>query len=354
LRILYFFPRAAGHELPQVQRGEIPSDRFYGLWELRRYGHDVDVADGRFHGVWSRILRPLRRLGINACDPRTLALLRRYDVILVKDEFSELLTLACRTLGVKLVYLDAMFEPPRRRWKAAAARAHLGYADGTIAYSKTQIALWAARYRIPEAKFQFLPYTLDMSFYKPLGEVPPRRPYVLAVGRDAGRQFSTLVDAMEGLGIELKIVTVPYLLNRVSVDRSWIEVRQHVSYAELFQLYAGAALTAIPLKRSVTYPSGVRGMLEAMAVGRAVVSSHTPVLKEYAADGDGVLYAEPENPSDLRRQIMRVMQDAGLRQQLQERGLTIAGQFGMDVFARGLESYLTQLVAKPKQPEPGC
>jgi glycosyltransferase involved in cell wall biosynthesis len=345
MRILYLFPRSMDGELQRVRQGEVPADRMYGLVELAQYGHEVAIADGRFKGRFGRLAKRLRGYGVNLCDPGTLLSLRHYDVVLVKDDFSTMLTLACRLFGKKIVYLDSLFDPPSRAWKDVTTRANLKMADRLIVYSRTQVEFWSKRYGIPRDRFTVLPYTIDESFYRPLpAGSHTGRPYVLSVGRDMGRRFDTLVEAMDGLGIDLKLVTLPYLLKGVDVDRPWIEVLQNVSYQRLFELYAGALMVAIPLKRDITYPSGVRGLLEGMALGKAVVSSRTTVLEEYAADGEGVLYVEPENPVKLRERILALGSDHALLEQIGRKGKElVSARYGMEVFARGLEACLQRL-----------
>jgi glycosyltransferase involved in cell wall biosynthesis len=282
---------------------------------------------------------------VNACDPRTLLALRRYDVVVVKDELSLALSLACRAAGTPVVYLDAMFGVPGRRWRAALVRQSLTLADSAVAYSRSQIELWAAACNMSVERFKFLPYTIDVSFYRERTARATSRPYVLAVGRDPGRDFGLLVEAMDGLGIDLKLVTLPYLVNGVGTARSWIEVLRDLSYDQLFQLYADALLVAVPLKRDVTHPSGIRGMLEAMVLGKAVVATRSPVLLEYAAPEAGVVYAEPDNPASLRQAIAELHANSDRRQQIAARGRELATTcYGMDRFAREFEQHLERVL----------
>lgn len=341
MRILYLYPSPIGPELQKVHAGEAPSDRLYGLLQLRAYGHQVDVADSRFEGRAGQVVRQLRSRGVYVSDLATFRRLRDYDVVVVKDNFSTALSLAAKALNVKLVYVDAMFQFPRRSWKHGLNRLNLAMARGLVAYSRTQIAQWAQRYDVPLQRFTFLPYTIDTGFYTPTPATATGRPYVLSVGRDMGRNFKTLVEAMDGLGLDLRLVTLPYLLNGVRQDLPWIDVRQRVSYAELFELYAGARLVVVPLKSGLTYPSGVRGLLEAMALGRPAISTRTAVLEEYAVDGDGVAYVEPDDVAGMRDAIRRLSADADTRATLARRGLELVHQrYHMDVFARGLEQLL--------------
>jgi glycosyltransferase involved in cell wall biosynthesis len=344
MRILYLYPGPIAAELEKVRVGESPGDRLYGLRELRAYGHQVDVADSRFEGRTGRVIRRLRSRGVYVSDLTTFERIRHYDVVVVKDNFSTALSLAGRALGAKLVYVDAMFQFPRRSWKHGLNRVNLALARGLVAYSRTQIAQWAERYGVPIERFTFLPYTIDTGFYTPVPAPAVERPYVLSVGRDMGRNFKTLVDAMDGLGLDLRLVTLPHLLGGIPRDRPWIDVRQRVSYAELFELYAGAQLAVVPLKGGLTYPSGVRGLLEAMALGCPAISTRTAVLEEYARDGDGVAYVEADDVAGMREAIRRLSGDPGARAAMAGRGLELVRQrYHMDVFARGLERLLVDV-----------
>lgn len=349
MRILYVFPFAMERDLQRVARGDAPSEWMYGLVELRRRGHDVTIADSRFEGRTGDMVRRLRRVSINVCDLRTLDSIRRHDVVLVKDQFSTLVTAACRALQKPVYYLDAPFNLPRRAWKHAVYRANLRLITKHLLFSVSQADLWAARYGVPRHRFLALPYSVDLGFYRPAPRpATSGRPYVVSVGRDLGRSFRTLVDALDGLGVGLKIVTRPYLLKDVRRPH-WVEVLDDLPYPELFRLYAGAAAAVVPLVHGITYPAGLRALLEAMALGTPVVASHTPVLLEYASDGDGVVYVEPEDAAALRAGIRRVMEEAGLRDRLSTAGRAlVASRYGMEAFGERLERVLLGHAAPPE------
>ncbi|HEY8549107.1 MAG TPA: glycosyltransferase family 4 protein [Vicinamibacterales bacterium] len=345
MRVLYLYPSLIEGDMQLVLAGKAPTDRLYGLVELRRLGHQVDVADSRFRGRFGRLVKRLRQYAFNICDLETLRQIRRYDAVVVKDEFSPMITAACRLAGVKVVYVDALMQLPRRRMKRLLIRANLTAADGVVAYSRTQMGLWCREFGLAPDTITFLPYTIDVDFYRPVVPAgPPARPYVLSVGRDPGRDFATLLAAMEGLDIDLKLVTVPYLLKGLDTARPQVSVLQRLPYEELFRLYAGATAAIIPLKGAVTYPSGIRGLLEAMALGCPAIAARTPVLEEYAREGEGVLYVNPGDPAALRTAIARLVTSPDARASLAGRGsAAVRSRYTMDVFARGLEGLLTRL-----------
>jgi glycosyltransferase involved in cell wall biosynthesis len=344
MRILYLYPRPVADDIQQVNAGEAPSDRLYGLVELRRYGHHVDVADSRFEGRAGRLVRHLRGRGIHISDFATFERLRDYDVVVVKDNFSTALSLVGRGLGARIVYVDAMFQLPRRAIKHGLNRLNLALASGVVSYSRTQIAHWANRYGLADTRFTFLPYAIDTAFYTPVTAPSVGRPYVLSVGRDQGRSFRALAEAMTGLDLDLKLVTLPYLLGGVPRDTPQVEILSHVSYAQLFSLYAGASLVVVPLKAGLTYPSGIRGLLEAMALERPTIATRTPVLEEYAREGEGVSYVEADDVQGMHEAIARLTRDEAAGRAIATRGAEIVRErYHMDIFARGLESLLFEV-----------
>ena len=343
MNIRFIYPSPMAAELARVERGEAPTDRMYGLIELRKAGHHVHFSDSRFEGRFNQVRRALRPVS-NLMDRRSLRGLGKDDVVVVKDEFSTMLTMAGRGAGTPVVYLDAMFGFPRRFWRKAATRLNLAVAEGHIVYSRGQIALWSERYRLAENRLAFLPYCIDMAFYR-RAERRQVRPYVLSVGRDLGRDFSTLVKSMEGAGLDLKVVTLPYTLTGIDVTAPWIEILQHVSYPDLFQLYADAALVVIPLKAGMTYPSGIRGLLEALALGAPTICTRTPVLSEYVPEGEGVTYVDAGDLSALRTAIVALAGDGNTSTSLADRGPAfVRPRFDMPVFVAALERFLAQVV----------
>jgi glycosyltransferase involved in cell wall biosynthesis len=66
----------------------------------------------------------------------------------------------------------------------------------------------------------------------------------------------------------------------------------------------------------VVYPSGQSVLLEAMAMGRAVVVTATPALEGYIDDGRSALTVPPGDAGALRRRIEEAAGDDALRRRL--------------------------------------
>jgi glycosyltransferase involved in cell wall biosynthesis len=68
--------------------------------------------------------------------------------------------------------------------------------------------------------------------------------------------------------------------------------------------------------------------LEAFACGTPVVSTRTYGVSDYGRDGENLLLAQPNDPTDLAAQIGRVLRDPALAEQLRQGGLrTVRGRY---------------------------
>ena len=216
--------------------------------------------------------------------------------------------------------------------------------SGTVVYSNEQIDIWSNFFQISPHKFKLIPYAIDVPFYTAQTGIQ-RESFILSVGRDIARDYRTLVDAVDGLGVNLKIVSLPYLFEGFYEENSWFELLQHIPYDELFQLYRDALFVVIPLKKwGVMYPSGIRALLEAMALGKHVVASDSPVLKEYAGPEESVCYVQPENVQELRNRIVELLAKKSQIPLYQSNIKEIVQRkYNMNVFARKFGDYLSEL-----------
>jgi glycosyltransferase involved in cell wall biosynthesis len=335
--ILYLFPHPMASTLADVDAGVAPTERMYGLIELRLSGYRVAICDTRFTGLLGGLRSRLRRVGVFLLDWNTIRQIARHDVVIVKDDFSLLATLVAKMLRKRIVYLDAMFNLPRRSWRRLTARWNIAAADAVLAYSRNQIDLWSRGLGVAPERFNFVPYTEDTAFYSPVSTSGSHEPYILSVGRDVGRDFTTLVEAVRGTGLRLKLVTLPYLLPEGASHESFIEVRERVSYQELFELYANAAIVVVPLGEALFYPSGIRAVLEAALLGKATIATFTPVLEEYMTADQDITYVPPRDVEQLRAAILRLMRDPSHRQVLERNAKSRAlREYGMPALTQHL------------------
>jgi glycosyltransferase involved in cell wall biosynthesis len=81
-----------------------------------------------------------------------------------------------------------------------------------------------------------------------------------------------------------------------------------VSFQELRQYYGSATAIIVPLN-AVQYAAGVTGLVEAMSMGRPVIVTQSPGIKEYCSGIDGALLVPPKDPLQLSKAMGLVASD---------------------------------------------
>jgi glycosyltransferase involved in cell wall biosynthesis len=158
---------------------------------------------------------------------------------------------------------------------------------------------------------------VDATFFRP--EETPGSGGVLAVGKDLARDYATLFEAAAGGGWHTTVVAHPRNLQSGTAPPR-TAIAHDLSFLELREAYACAGCVVLP-QRGADYPYGSEGggltaLLEAMAMGKAIVASDRAVLHDYVDDGVEALLVPPEDAAALREAIERVLGDPELAQRL--------------------------------------
>lgn len=339
-KVLMLFPHIAEPLIDETNRGVEPRERLYGLIELRERGWRVDPADSRHYGLAGWIRKHFGWL-VNPIDLQTVMKLREYDTLLVKDDFSLMAVLAGRMLGKKVIFLDAMFDVPTRFWRRWSARLCVHLAHKTIAFSSSQTALWVKKLGLSTNKLCSTSFSLDGDFYEvPVAETASES-FVFAVGRDVGRDFQALIDAARGTDLTIELVTLPYLSDTLKTHGVHVRVFPRLSYQELFLRYAQARVAVIPLRDAITYPSGIRAVLEAMIMGTPVVATRTPVLEELFSHRQELLFVDPGDAISLRSHLVWILENADEAREMANRAqVLVRTRYNMKSYVDFLEQTL--------------
>lgn len=314
-KILFLFPKPVKRDLELIKNGQAPAERLYGMLELAEAGYIVNSNDAFFSSRLSLFYQLLRRFGIYIVPPSTIISIAKCDIVVAKNNFSILLSLITKLFGKKLIYKDSLFKLPSTQPRRFSTAINLLLCDKVLGYSQSQLALWKKAFPRAADKFAFIPYPIDIQFYK-LKESAYAQPSVVSAGRDMGRDYTTLFLACQGLGIKLHLVTLPYLLPKIPQKADNVTIYENISYDQLFRLYGDSMLVVVPLKERLTYPSGIRAVMEAAALGVPCICTDTPVLREYFDNNIDVLYCPPGDVTALKDKINLLTKDQTLRNKL--------------------------------------
>jgi glycosyltransferase involved in cell wall biosynthesis len=191
-------------------------------------------------------------------------------------------------------------------------------------------------FSIPAQKITPIPLGYDQDHFQPGEEplAPQQKPYFLFVGRhDPHKNVLRLIQAFAQLQDcqDLDLILAgptdarytPQLLAlaaELGISNS-VQCLDYVSYDQLRQLYRQAIALVFPsLWEGFGFP-----VLEAMACGTAVITSHHSSLPEVA--GGAALFIDPTNPQAITQSMQQVWQDQTLRKDLQRRGLARSQHF---------------------------
>lgn len=187
----------------------------------------------------------------------------------------------------------------------------------------------------------------SQNFYRLSSRVGMRKPFLLYVGSFARRKnLPNMIDAFSIVRErrpELQFVIVGGPSGRDDVFPAELPegviVAGRVTRQELRTLYNNAEL----LLFTTLYEGFGMPVLEAMACGCPVVTSPVTSLPEVA--GNSALYASPYQSDKIVEPVLRVLEEAGLRKRLVEKGLKQVSRFDWRIIAQETVSSYHRVLA---------
>ena len=182
-------------------------------------------------------------------------------------------------------------------------------------------------------------YGVDTDFFHPRGTPDGR--LVLAAG-SANRDYRTLVSAIDGLDVSLRIAADSLWRPRAAdVDQATlpdsVEVGSAGSYAGLRDLYGRARFVVVPL-HPARYASGYAVIAEAMAMGKAVISTRIEAHSDLVVDGETGFYTRAGDVAGLREKIALLLDDTALAQRMGEAAARrMREKFSLDAYCQTME-----------------
>lgn len=169
-----------------------------------------------------------------------------------------------------------------------------------------------------------------------IGQLTPRKGYDLllrALPTVVARHPTATVQFVSGLNQEDR-AALEQTARELGVDRQ-IQLRGRVEDAELINLYRAADVYVTPTR----YEGFGLTLLEAMAAGCPLVATDIPVVNEIVEHGVNGWLARYDDPADLARSLLALLDDPALRSRLVAGGqATIATRFAEDALAAQVET----------------
>ncbi len=202
--------------------------------------------------------------------------------------------------------------------------------DRVLCLSESSKQILIERYGVSADKIVVLGSRVDEVFFSVVPEPPKKeRPLVVSAGA-INRDYETLVAACRDLGVDLKIAadtawrysTGGKKKQRADLAHPRLEMRSWGSYEKLRDLYAQADVVVVPL-HDTEYASGQTVILEAMAMGKPVVTSDIRGKSDFIEDGVTGVYVKPGDPDAMRTAIEQLLAAPAAARAIGERAAAV-------------------------------
>lgn len=188
-----------------------------------------------------------------------------------------------------------------------------------IVLAERQREIFVSELGYPGHKVHRFDQWLDTRFYEPR---ETSSDYVFSCGRES-RDYPMLQRAAAKLPYEFRVVAsgwAPHAgfnsANNVLPTRN-LAVLGKLTYEDLRDAYARARLVVVPLDR-VDYAAGVTVICEAMAMGKPVVTTDSPGIRDYVLPGKSGFTVPIGDSVELARAIDSLAKDDALRARMGE------------------------------------
>ena len=297
--------------------------------ELRQY-FDTEICFGQapksFQSQIEKIVSLWKSYVFTAI--RALFKIKNYDVVYAWHAVIGLMFAAlCRLFRLRRVRIVVaqLIVPSKKnsiaqRAKLAFTRYALKRIELVIAYSHVEVELFKNEYENGFTKFVFTPLGIDF----PFNDGKLDNGYIFSGGR-SNRDYETLIRAVAPLKTSLHIAAQRFNIGSTDIPLN-VTVHYDAFGAEFLRLLTDAALIVIPLDRA-DESSGQLVLLQAMALGKAIIVTENRGISDYYIAGETVTISPSHNPAALRELIKSLMDDPEQRMRLGRAAIEHVDQF---------------------------
>ena len=346
----------AGRKKRLAVPGDVPTEFFYGMPQLRCAGWDVDLLEDVDLGMGPCLTPIVSLINRVACFfggppigmalliffPKYRKILRALGIIVVTTNGMGLALGIAKMVGIikKPVFMLAMglisidsgnFQ--FRLYRMIVRHLFL------VSFSRSEQSFLSNAIKQPVA---YLNFGVDKVFWSP--SKSSSKSYILAIGNDRNRDWETLINSWDASLPPLKIVTslpVPSAPPNVEVIKGdWRE--SLLSDEDIRDLLWGARFVVVPLKDTIQ-PAGQSACLQAMACGKAVILSDISGIwdSDLMVDRQSVLLTPPGDASALAERVRTLLEDPALVEQIGAAGRKVIEEhLNSDAMAHTLETLL--------------
>jgi glycosyltransferase involved in cell wall biosynthesis len=237
--------------------------------------------------------------------------------------------------------------PAKKRWLMRTLHPKM---DVIFVYAATQETYARDVLRIPAGKVRLIPFHADTRFYQPMPHAAVER-RIASAGLEL-RDYPTLIEAVRGLDVEVCLAAAsPWSKRKNETAERLLPANvsaRRYSYRELRDLYASSRFVVVPLYEN-DFQAGVTTILEAMAMGKAVIATRTSGQQDVIEHNVNGIYVPPNDTHALRAAIVALLDHPEEAARLGENARkTIESAMSLDLWVRRI-SEVVRDVARRRQ-----
>jgi glycosyltransferase involved in cell wall biosynthesis len=331
------------------QRGEYPGHHLWGVTHLARYGIDVEILPHEKYTALNKIGEKLH-LGYGL-DQQWRILFGKMDcdIIYSGSMYSTFLLSYLRCFGIlkKPIVSVNFHDLPKKFMYKMLMKGQ----EKILCISHSTKEDIEKKFG-HQANIEFLEWGVDLSFYderKKGISVNRETAFVMAAGK-TDRDYSTLARAFSGINYPLRIYCTEQsapqavrLTPNVTVRYNHAtQVDGNLSFRDLVVEYERAYAVGIPLAmpkraRDVIHPVGLTSLLEAMAMGKAVVMTRNRKLNIDIEKEHIGLWVEPGDVRGWQQAFTYLLAHPSEARAMGQRGYHLCRtKYNLDLFAANL------------------
>ena len=307
-RVLYIFSGTRTDRFIGLPSVDYPDTQLHGLNYLKEFGISAE------HKEFGDFVKPVwigRLFGFRVRHALIYFGTKSYDLVFGSSLYYMMLFQKALKRKTKFVLLNisltrVIAQNMHNRFVKKLLNTLLGELDAVICLSTSQKIFLERQIPALHRKVYFVPLGIDTQFYKP--SYTGKKPYILAAGRDNGRDYTTVLAVARLLpDQEFHIVCGERNLARDTELPPNVRVFYDVPLQTWNEKFNEAKLLLLVTHadnfKDGSDCSGQIALLQAMACGLPIIATRKEYLKDYVTEGREALVAEPYNPHNIAQKI---------------------------------------------------
>lgn len=192
----------------------------------------------------------------------------------------------------------------------------------------------------PARHIHIIPVAVSELFVHTPKAFNAEKPIILQVGTTPNKNLSRLIEAVKGIPCCLHIIGRLGDAEKEQLQHAGIEYKNrfNLTQAELIEEYQQCDI----LSFASTYEGFGMPIVEANRTGRPVITSNVHSMPEVA--GNAACLVNPFDVNDIRKGILRIIEDVSYREQLVQYGIENARRFDAQVIADSYAKLYTEII----------